>query len=123
MESARTWSPPDWAKTVFLGCVLFLLFFSSARALHVSELNWHSDDGCYLQHLGDYLGIEGSHICRAGEENYYARGVALIWLIPAWIGKIVAHLRGENVTEWVLPIVAGVSYACWILAAYFVARI
>jgi hypothetical protein len=116
------WSRSTWAEVLLLSCFVFLLLFDSTRSLHIHTRDWQADDGCYIQHLGDYLGIEGGNIC-VRPVNYFARGVALLWFVPGLIGKFIAHGLGQNVTRWILPIVAVSSYVFWAIGLYFLVLI
>jgi hypothetical protein len=120
-----SWTETDGAKVLVIACFIFLFFFHSARAFEFGFMNWQTDQGCYLQHLGDYIGIEGEHLCKAFAygKNDHANGVALIWILPGLIGKLIAHLRHEDVTFWVLPFAGLSSYACWVTAIFAVLKI
>jgi hypothetical protein len=117
-----SWFRTDAATAILIGCVIFICFFSSTLALRIVPENWQADDGCYLQHLGDYIGIEGDDICQK-PYNYFPRGVALAWIAPGLIGKAVGHLLHESVTTWILPFVALGTYVIWALGIFLVIKI
>jgi hypothetical protein len=118
-STAKAWWRTDGARIALFGCVAFLFLFQAPLAFRVNVRNWFADDGCYLQHLGDYIGIGGDNICRK-EDNYFAQGAPMVWIAPALVGKSLAHLFHENVTQWILPMIAFTSFAMWVLSIYFV---
>src|ERR1035437_1947063 len=109
-----SWVRSDWAIVLFLGCLAYLLFFNSGTSTLIVGPNWHHDDGCYLQYLGMYIGMDGSDICQAPGHKYFARGAPILWIIPGLLGKWIAHFRSESPTAWIIAMVANASFFLWV---------
>lgn len=111
----------DGAKTLLITSFVFLFCYDVLTALTIHPRNWFADEGCYMQQLGYYLNIEGDHVC--GNPAFRAAGVTLVWLPFAFIGKYLAHLESQNVTEYILSLVSFGTVLFWAATFYFVKRI
>lgn len=111
----------DFFKVLLITSIVFLLCYDVSVALTINPRNWFADEGCYMQALGTYLGIDGEHVC--GNSAFRAAGVTLLWLPFAAIGKYIAHFKHENVTEYILGMISYGSVLFWAVTFFFVKRI